>query len=101
MTRFAERASLARVQSWFLGVCTDPESVERGLHIAASAGELRVTSERELEAIVRPSFGLSASQRLDIYRQSYMARLIECLIDDYPAVQYALGEAAFTELARA
>jgi len=33
-----------------------------------------------------------------IYRDGYFARLTECLADDYPALAFALGEAAFEEL---
>jgi Putative DNA-binding domain len=43
---------------------------------------------------------LSAVERLDIYRHAYHARLVECLADDYPVTQHALGEAAFDELCR-
>ena len=31
---------------------------------------------------------------------AYFARLVECLADDYPCVQYALGEDRFEEIAR-
>jgi hypothetical protein len=35
---------------------------------------------------------LSASERFDIYRHGYRARLCECLGDDYPALAATLGE---------
>ncbi len=35
-----------------------------------------------------------------MYRRAYHARLVECLVDDYPAVQHALGESAFDDLCR-
>jgi hypothetical protein len=38
--------------------------------------------------------------RLEIYRRAYHARLIECLLDDYPALAAALGEGAFDALCR-
>ena len=44
---------------------------------------------------------LSARERFDIYRRGYHARLLECLVDDYPVLQHALGEAAFEDLCRA
>jgi hypothetical protein len=34
---------------------------------------------------------LTAHERLAIYRRAYHARLVECLADDYAAVQHALG----------
>jgi hypothetical protein len=41
---------------------------------------------------------LEAPERLGIYRYAYRARLVECLIDDYPALQAALGAEAFEAL---
>jgi hypothetical protein len=43
---------------------------------------------------------LTAHDRLEIYRRAYHARLVECLADDYPAVQHVLGENLFEELCR-
>jgi hypothetical protein len=44
---------------------------------------------------------LTALERFEIYRRGYHARLIECVADDYPATQHALGEAVFDDLCRA
>ncbi|HEY6463008.1 MAG TPA: DNA-binding domain-containing protein [Polyangiaceae bacterium] len=38
---------------------------------------------------------LDARGRLDVYRGGYVARLVECLADDYPVLKHALGEGAF------
>ncbi|MGC4089213.1 MAG: DNA-binding domain-containing protein [Polyangiaceae bacterium] len=73
---------LAALQNWFLDACT--------AHTAPV-----------VEAVLRPGPRLTASERLDIYREGYVHRLVECLVDDYPALQHALGEARFGELARA
>jgi hypothetical protein len=43
---------------------------------------------------------MSALERLELYRRSYHARLIDCLRDDYPAVEHALGEEVFEEVCR-
>ena len=48
-----------------------------------------------------PGPRLTALERFEIYRRGYHARLIECLADDYPAMQHALGEALFENLGRA
>jgi len=42
----------------------------------------------------------SATDRLDIYRRGYEARLVECLADDYPVLKRALGAEAFESLCR-
>lgn len=41
---------------------------------------------------------LTAKERLDVYRRGYRARLVECLADDYPVLEHALGETAFETL---
>lgn len=81
--------SLGWQQNWFAAIVTTPESMPAPVD-AESAREL-----------VTPSASLSALERLEIYRTSYHARLIECLADDYPVLQHALGEAAFERLCRA
>ena len=44
---------------------------------------------------------LPAADRVEVYRHGYAARLIECLQDDYPALEHALGAAPFEALCRA
>ena len=47
---------------------------------------------------------LSAAERFDIYRSGYHARLIECLLDDYPVLAAMLdrdGDGQFAALCRA
>jgi hypothetical protein len=50
---------------------------------------------RDAEGVVTASARLSANDRLDLYRWGYHARLVECLADDYPALQHFLGEPEF------
>jgi len=40
----------------------------------------------------------SRLERVGVYHEGYRARLVECLADDYPAVEYALGREAFAEM---
>lgn len=49
-------------------------------------------------AYVIPNERMTAFERLDVYRSAYRARLIECLLDDYPVLAHALGEDAFESL---
>ena len=53
------------------------------------------------DQIVSDGHSLSARERLEIYCYGYRARLVDCLLDDYPAVAATLGEAAFEELCHA
>ncbi|HZE99396.1 MAG TPA: DNA-binding domain-containing protein [Planctomycetota bacterium] len=51
--------------------------------------------------VIRPSQTLKPEQRVGIYAEAYLARLIEALHDDFPAVTRFLGHQAFHEMARA
>lgn len=84
-----QRTSLKWQQEWFTAIVTTPESLPAPVD-AESA-----------QRLVTPSATLSALERLEIYRSGYHARLIECLVDDYPILQHALGEARFEALCRA
>ena len=87
---WTERALTLRMQQeWFLAVVSSPES------------ESAPVDEQSAPRLVRPSKTLSSLERLEIYRRGYHARLIECLADDYPVLQHALGEEAFETLCRA
>lgn len=74
--------------------------VQRSLFDAVTADRAASESlgrDARLSALVAEN-GLSALRRVAIYRDAYRARLVECLVDDYPAVQALLGEAAFRSL---
>ena len=58
-----------------------------------AAGPRRERATREASAA--PSSRLTGAERIAIYGDAYRARLVECLADDYPALQYALGDDAF------
>jgi len=81
--------SLRSHQEWFLAVITTPE-LEPAPVDASSAARL-----------VTPSSTQSSLARLEIYRRSYHARLVECLLDDYPVLHDTLGQETFEQLCRA
>jgi len=83
--------SLAELQRWFVHVITHERSVAEAVADAESAG-------LHPPGATLPSAQLSAEARLAIYHSGYRARLCECLVDDYPALQHALGRAAFQRL---
>jgi putative DNA-binding protein len=88
---------LAEVQRWFSSVVTNPSSVEAGIEESAPLlGAFGVTC---FEQIVTSGPALSAVERLGLYHYGYRARLVECLADDYPVLQHALGARAFEDLA--
>ncbi len=76
---------LRQLQRWFSSVTTHPRGVLEG---------------QRLERLVTKGPQQSAAERLQIYADGYVARLRECLADDYPALVYLLGDDAFSALAR-
>jgi hypothetical protein len=91
---------LAALQEWFAAAVLHPGGIGASLRESAATRDARL-GEDDVERLVLPSPALSGAERVQIYRQAYRARLVECLADDYPAVQHALGEDAFETLCRA
>jgi hypothetical protein len=88
---------LRALQHWFAAAIMHPEGVTTGIEQAAARGAPAVMLH-DVERVVAPSSLLSGIERLAVYGDAYRARLVECLADDYPAVQYALGDDAFEAL---
>jgi hypothetical protein len=80
----AAPSSLRDVQAWMVRAISGSESD------ALAAGE-----------VVTGGHSLSARERLEIYCYGYRARLVDCLLDDYPVVAQTLGEASFEALCHA
>ena len=79
-----QSTSLRALQNWFVEAVTSPCADDR---LAAGARQ----------ALTRGP-ALDELERLAIYRHAYRARLVECLVDDYPALEFALGGEAFEAL---
>ena len=75
-------------QEWFAAIISTPQDNPAPV------------DERSAARLIAPSTTLSSLERIDIYRGGYHARLIECLADDYPVLQHALGEDEFEGLCR-
>jgi hypothetical protein len=84
--------ALRTLQRWFAAETTRRDGTLAGAKEAARS--------RRLERCLTRGPELSAAERLQIYRDGYVARLMEVLSDDYPALRYALGAAVFDELAQ-
>jgi hypothetical protein len=78
-----DRARLAAQQIWMSDAVTGPDA-------AGDAACMLTSGPR-----------LTSAERLEIYRDGYRRRLVECLADDYPAVRYLLGDPAFEAIAHA
>jgi hypothetical protein len=66
-------SALERTQKWLVDAITAP------------------SESPDVESYVTPSAKQTPRDRLHVYRHAYVARLIECLEDDYPVVFHALG----------
>jgi hypothetical protein len=89
---------LDRIQRWLQAVIVRPEPVGEALLAPEAAAEI---PPDDLERVVRPSWSLTAAERVDVYHGMYLLRMVEALQADYPAVRHTLGEEAFVELVRA
>lgn len=80
---------LRDVQVWTIGAITGVEAD---------------AESRAVERFVTAGPRLSAAERFDIYRSGYHARLLECLLDDYPVLAAVLDrddDGQFAALCRA
>jgi hypothetical protein len=86
----AAPTTLAALQHWFAHVISDRDSVAAGVASACAAGLGAANSTTRL---IRPGQRMSPVEQLAVYQHAYHARLIDCLLDDYPALAHALGNA--------
>ena len=55
--------------------------------------------QADIEERVLPSREQSAAERLDIYREAYLARLLEVLREQFPCTRFAVGDEFFDQFA--
>lgn len=84
----AHLGGLRHEQLWFARAVMTPEF------------EAVAATDEDASRMLTRGPRLSAVDRLEIYRRSYHARLIECLADDYSVLKGAIGDAEFDELCR-
>lgn len=77
-----------------------PEVVRWFQESVVAPHETRTRKLSPAGSIVLPSKTLRAEQRVAIYADAYMARLVEALEEDFPAVSRHLGHRAFHRLCR-
>ena len=87
-------SSLDSIQRWMQTVITHPEGIEAGI-CSQEARQQIDTSIDQVEQVISRSRALSSVERLNIYGQSYYARLMDCLRDVFTALVHTLGEETF------
>lgn len=92
--------SLKTTQTWVQHVITHPRGVDAAMNSQESRALLGVGPD-DLEDVILPSKNLTARERIGIYSNMIVWRLIDCLIGDFPVVKKAVGDGRFEELIRA
>lgn len=87
--------SLGRLQLWMKTVVTERGSLADKLQTATQLHGLNI------EEVVAEKRDLSAHKRLGIYTSGYVARLLECMRADFPALRRFVGEPVFDAFAKA
>lgn len=86
---------LANIQRWFTAIVTKPGALPDKILMADEHYRLNH------EQLIKPSEILSSGQKIEIYAKGYIARLMECMEAEYPALRYLLGDELFQTFVRA
>lgn len=90
--------SLDQLQKWMQAVITHPGGVAAGA-AAANTREAVGLGSLGLEMIVLPSRTQTSAERLAVYSHAYVARLLLCLRELFPACLHAVGDDIFDDFA--
>jgi hypothetical protein len=86
------RLSLAQLQHLLFRLITAPNGVEEGI-----SAQRNLPSEA-IRDLIGGDHRLSAAERIDIYANMYFYRLLEAMIQDFPATVKVLGDLNFHNL---
>jgi hypothetical protein len=79
-------------------VIVHPAGVEAGARSAAAREAIDIAAE-DLSSVILRSQDLTSHERLGIYAGAYFARLLDCLREEFPALERAVGDEAFAAFA--
>ena len=82
--------NLRSIQSWMYKVITHPDSVDEGAKTSPVGDQ-----DNSIESIVAASQHLTSKERINIYRNSYFLRLLECFTHEFKGLHHALGDDMF------
>ncbi len=88
-----EDAALDGIERWMLALVMHPAGVQAGL----TEQQQQLT---DLERVVLPSQRQSALERMSVYADMYLLRLLEIMADEYPTLCHLLGEELFSKAAQ-
>jgi hypothetical protein len=78
-------AALPELQAWFQQQLTG----------------VGATGAWTIDELIEPSQQRTPAERLSVYQNAYVARLVDCLATEFPAVQHAVGKETFFTFATA
>lgn len=81
---------LSKLQQWMQAVLVRPLGHEETPYLL-----LPKAFQDNIEQVIMPSSRLSAQERLAIYQRGYLARLRHCMVEQFSALCYALGDELF------
>lgn len=87
--------STETIQQWAQAVITTEGEIDAALDAASAATGLPETAISDLTL---PTDTLSERDRLEIYRNMYVIRMHDALVDDYPSTLDLMGHEAFDRL---
>ena len=90
---------LDTLQRWMSLVVQHPRDAEAAVREEDARALIQVGAVLAGD-VVKSSAAMPPLQRLDVYNNAYLSRLIEVLETDYGALKYALGDEAWHALAR-
>ncbi|WCT10221.1 DNA-binding domain-containing protein [Mucilaginibacter jinjuensis] len=86
---------LANIQRWLTSIIVKPGTLHDKIKLADDYYKLNNTE------VVQPSLRQTSAQRIEIYARGYVARLLECMEAEYPAICHLLGDELFHTFVRA
>jgi hypothetical protein len=85
---------LANIQHWLTSIIIKPGPLNERIRLADQVYKL------DNDKVVRPSITMSSGQKIGIYARGYVLRLMECMLAEYPALHYLLGDDLFNTFVR-
>lgn len=90
---------IRRLLGWMQTVITHKGGVEAGLADERAQADFELDRD-SLEQLILPARGLSSLQRVEIYADMYLGRLVDVMAEDFSALRHVIGERGFHELVR-
>ncbi len=89
---------LDQIQRWMQSVIMHPRGIVAGIAAPEAQQQIPVAPD-EVESVITRSHALNSIERLQIYGNAYIARLLDVMAGEFPALQQSLGDDLFAAFA--